>query len=79
MPNAENGLRACVRGTVLREVISEAMADAERVGMTGQTRDEWVAIAILGSSRIPLAQHFPAEGGGPCPVCGTSVFPPDQD
>jgi hypothetical protein len=76
--SVENGLRACVRATTLREVISEAMADAERVGMTGKTRDEWVSIAILGSSRIPLVSHFPPEGGGLCPVCQTYVTPPDK-
>lgn len=76
MPEAEKDLRACVRATTLREVITEALADAERVGMTSQTRDEWVSIAILGSSRIPLESHFPPEGGGPCPVCQTYVLPP---
>jgi hypothetical protein len=58
----------------LRKVITAAMADAERVGMTGQTRDEWVSIAILGSSAIPLGAHFPSEGGGPCPHCGAETF-----
>lgn len=77
-PTAEKGLRACVRSTVLREVITKAIADAERVGMTGRTRDEWVSIAILGSSRIPLEPHFPPEGGGPCPVCQTYVIPPGR-
>jgi hypothetical protein len=43
---------ACVRSTVLRQVITEAMADVDRTGMAGKTRDEWVAIAILGSLRV---------------------------
>lgn len=71
--SAEKNVGVCVRATTLREVITEALADAERTGMTGQTRDEWVSIAILGSSRIPLHSHFPPEGGGPCPWCGTHL------
>jgi hypothetical protein len=73
-----NDTSACVRASVLRRVITEAMADADRTGMTGQTRDEWVAIAILGSSLVPLGSHFPAEGGGPCPHCGTYTIPPEE-
>ena len=65
----------CVRPTVLREVITEAMSEAESVGMTGRTRDEWVSIAILASPRIPLDAHFPAEGGGPCEVCNRTCEP----
>ncbi len=76
MAEAENDAGACVRATTLREVITEALADAERTRMTGQTRDEWVAIAILASSAVPLHSHFPPEGGGPCPWCGKCVIPP---
>lgn len=64
---------ACVRATTLRGVITEALADAERTGMTGRVRDEWVSIAILASSVIPLHSHFPPEGGGPCPWCDTAM------
>jgi hypothetical protein len=67
-------MSACVRATTLREVITTALADADRVGMTGITRDEWVSISILGSSQVPLGSHFPAEGGGPCPHCGGTIF-----
>jgi hypothetical protein len=72
----ERGTGACVWPSTLRKVITEALADAERVGMTGQTRDEWVSISILGSSKVPLGAHFPTEGGGPCPHCGTRDFSP---
>lgn len=72
---AEKGLRACVHASALTEVVTEALADAERVGMSGRTRAEWVSIAILGSSHVPLEPHFPAEGGGPCPVCADCDTP----
>ena len=60
---------ACVWPSTLRKVITAAIADAERAGMTGRTRDEWVSIAILASPSIPLGSHFPTEGGGDCPRC----------
>lgn len=66
----------CVPPSTLRKVITEAMADADRIGMDGQTRDEWVGISILASGLIPLESHFPAEGGGPCPTCQTTVTSP---
>lgn len=62
--------KACMRGSVLTEVIAEALTRAEEAGMTGRTVAEWVSIEVIGSDRVPLAHHFPAEGGGPCSTCG---------
>ena len=69
MPNAGKEAGACVWPSTLRKVVTTAIADAERAGMTGRTRDEWVSIAILASPLIPLGSHVPTEGGGPCPRC----------
>jgi hypothetical protein len=73
--SAEKDAGACVRATALREVITEAIAEAEKHDMKPETRDNWIAIRILGSSLIPLRQHFPSEGGGLCPVCNDGLTP----